>query len=128
MRVSLKYSGYSSPCETFAYGEVEDYSVNIVAAGTLEGPRNQILNMEQVVVSPNPFDQNLLISLSSKQDQQVDISIIDVFGKKVGHSNYNSLTGINAYVIETQHINSGSYFVRIESGDQVIIKKLVKIN
>ena len=128
MRVSLKYSGYSSPCETFAYGEVEDYSVNIVAAGTLEGPRNQILNMEQVVVSPNPFDQNLLISLSSKQDQQVDVSIIDVFGKKVGHSNYNALTGINAYVLETQHINSGSYFIRIESGDQVIIKKLVKIN
>ena len=30
MRVSLKYNGIPSPCETFSYGEVEDYTVNIV--------------------------------------------------------------------------------------------------
>jgi len=30
MRVSMKYNGIPSPCETFTYGEVEDYTVNIV--------------------------------------------------------------------------------------------------
>ncbi|UCH92954.1 MAG: FG-GAP repeat protein, partial [Candidatus Aminicenantes bacterium] len=29
MRVSMKYGGYPTPCETFTYGEVEDYTVNI---------------------------------------------------------------------------------------------------
>ena len=29
MRVSMKYNGIPTPCETFSYGEVEDYSVNI---------------------------------------------------------------------------------------------------
>ncbi len=29
MRVSMKWNGYSTPCETFSYGEVEDYTVNI---------------------------------------------------------------------------------------------------
>lgn len=29
MRVSMKYNGASTPCETFTYGEVEDYCVNI---------------------------------------------------------------------------------------------------
>ncbi len=29
MRVSLKRDGYATPCETFEYGEVEDYTVNI---------------------------------------------------------------------------------------------------
>lgn len=30
MRVSMKYGAYPSYCETFTYGEVEDYSVNIL--------------------------------------------------------------------------------------------------
>ena len=31
MRVSLKYNGIPTSCETFSYGQVEDYTVNIVA-------------------------------------------------------------------------------------------------
>lgn len=34
MRVTMKYNGAPSPCETFSYGEVEDYTVNIASAGT----------------------------------------------------------------------------------------------
>ncbi len=30
IRVSMKYNGIPSPCETFQYGEVEDYTVNII--------------------------------------------------------------------------------------------------
>lgn len=32
MRVSMKYNAASTQCEAFAYGEVEDYSVNLVTA------------------------------------------------------------------------------------------------
>ena len=34
MRVSMKYNGAPTSCETFGYGEVEDYSVKIIAGGT----------------------------------------------------------------------------------------------
>jgi len=34
MRVSMKYDGLPSPCETFEWGEVEDYSVVLLPAGT----------------------------------------------------------------------------------------------
>jgi PKD repeat protein len=30
MRVSMKYAGYPTPCETFTYGEVEDYTADII--------------------------------------------------------------------------------------------------
>ncbi|MFC2155082.1 PKD domain-containing protein, partial [Acidobacteriota bacterium] len=33
MRVSMKYAGYPTPCETFIYGEVEDYTVDIIDGG-----------------------------------------------------------------------------------------------
>ncbi len=37
MRVSMKYNGIPSPCETFNYGEVEDYTVNIINGGSSGG-------------------------------------------------------------------------------------------
>ncbi|MBV1922608.1 MAG: fibronectin type III domain-containing protein [Flavobacteriaceae bacterium] len=33
MRVSMKYNGIPTSCETFTYGEVEDYTVNLQAGG-----------------------------------------------------------------------------------------------
>jgi PKD repeat protein len=35
MRVSMKYNSAATACETFSYGEVEDYTVNIVSAQTV---------------------------------------------------------------------------------------------
>ncbi|TYB79900.1 T9SS type A sorting domain-containing protein [Bizionia myxarmorum] len=37
MRVSMKYNGIPTSCETFSYGEVEDYTVNIVSGGSSGG-------------------------------------------------------------------------------------------
>ncbi len=37
MRVSMKYNGIPTSCETFNYGEVEDYTVNIVNGGSSGG-------------------------------------------------------------------------------------------
>jgi hypothetical protein len=39
MRVSMKYSGFGSPCQVFPFGEVEDYDINIgcnVVTNTLD--------------------------------------------------------------------------------------------
>jgi len=36
MRVSMKYNGVPNSCESFQYGEVEDYSVNIVKGGIVD--------------------------------------------------------------------------------------------
>jgi hypothetical protein len=33
LRVSMKYNGIPTSCETFSYGEVEDYTVNIITSG-----------------------------------------------------------------------------------------------
>ncbi|APX98990.1 GEVED domain-containing protein [Lacinutrix venerupis] len=34
LRVSMKYNGIPTSCETFSYGEVEDYTVNITSGGS----------------------------------------------------------------------------------------------
>jgi PKD repeat protein len=37
MRVSMKWNGWQTPCETFSYGEVEDYTVDI-SGGIIDPP------------------------------------------------------------------------------------------
>src|SRR5690606_20914611 len=66
MRVSMKYLSSPSPCETFSFGEVEDYTIQIAAPGavpvaetypSLSGlPLEQVTidNQEEVSVHPNP--------------------------------------------------------------------------
>ncbi len=38
MRVSMKYNDIPDPCETFQYGEVEDYSISVSANNDTEAP------------------------------------------------------------------------------------------
>jgi hypothetical protein len=48
MRISLKYNSVPSSCESFAYGEVEDYTINIMSSGNN-------YEVAQVVASSMPW-------------------------------------------------------------------------
>jgi PKD repeat protein len=60
MRVSMKYSGSPTSCETFTYGEVEDYTVNISSGGTQPPVAAFIVSTTSVTVggSVNFTDQS----------------------------------------------------------------------
>lgn len=76
MRVSMKYNGVPSECETFTYGEVEDYTVIIEGSGpdttapviTLNGASTINLNVgdtytEQGATATDNVDGNLTSSI-----------------------------------------------------------------
>lgn len=65
MRVSMKYNGTPSECENFDYGEVEDYTVNIVYDGLLytnntwiPSAPNSSTSTEDVLVLDGTYDVN----------------------------------------------------------------------
>ena len=76
MRVSMKYNGVPTSCESFTYGEVEDYTVTIEGSGpdttapviTLNGPSTVQLNVgdsytEQGATATDNVDGNLTSSI-----------------------------------------------------------------
>jgi len=60
MRVSMKYNGIPTECETFSYGEVEDYSINITSSSVIEmdvlGNLNSIADGDTTPISSDDTD------------------------------------------------------------------------
>jgi len=88
MRVALKRNGYADPCESFAFGEVEDYGINILPAN------------------------NAVLSLTCPADIQVTIPLgeNDIPVSWDAPNTATSCPGNIVNLSQTQGANSGSSF------------------
>jgi len=79
MRVMMKYNALpTSSCEAFSYGQVEDYTLNIVSAG-----KRELLDTKNLITDiklyPNPVENILYISNTLAEDYK----IFDMGGKLI---------------------------------------------
>lgn len=107
MRVMMQYNSVpSSSCGSYTYGQVEDYTLNIVSSG-----RGEDFNVENVMTDiklyPNPVRDILNISNTATED----FKIFDMGGKLInsgklerGTVNVSNLT-IGAYTIQIGEIS-----------------------
>jgi hypothetical protein len=105
MRVSMKYNGIPSECETFQYGEVEDYSVIIEGSGPdLEVPVISLNGASTVNLSPGDAYNELGATATDNVDGNISGSIIiggdtvntNVLGSYVVTYNVSDAAGNNA--------------------------------
>jgi murein tripeptide amidase MpaA len=136
IRVSMKYGAYSTSCETFTYGEVEDYTVNIVTATSnkqeLAGAKvsSEINNEEatltdlQARIYPNPTSSELFIDFKNQSSKNMQISIMDAKGVE----RYKTLLteDHNAYGIDVSNYVPAVYFLKLENGKKSKTLKFVK--
>ncbi len=118
MRVSMKYNAVPTSCETFSYGEVEDYTVNIVSSARLVfDPASSA----EVTVYPNPASD--ILNIETYSTEAVDVQIISSIGTLVDAFQTTENKAINL-----QNWVDGIYLVKIKSGDyaktvKIIVKK-----
>ncbi len=94
MRVSLKYNGIPSACETFSYGEVEDYTVNISGTADTQAP-----SAPTSLAASNITQTSLDLSWTASTDN-VGVTAYDVYENgtlltSTSSVNY-SVTGLTA--------------------------------
>ena len=125
MRVSMKYNAASSPCETFSYGEVEDYTVNITASknSLSSSMYAEILSHENPSfnIYPNPANDFVNINLPDNSGN-VHVTIYNMTGTVVRNI---SITN-NSNKINVSDIASGVYTVVINDGNKIVTEKLIK--
>lgn len=124
MRVSMKYGSYPSTCETFSYGEVEDYTINIIASNGL--PESNSLVLDNLAVSPNPVSDELNIHFDSAIEGTINISISDVNGKTIKSGVYQINSGYNVFPIDISKLASGMYLVKCQNNNVNKVMKVIK--
>lgn len=126
MRVSMKYNAASAPCESFNYGEVEDYSINIVDNLKISDIDEEAAAELEMNMYPNPTTGNAYISISSDvSDDDLNIVVSNVQGQVMIVDKVSSST--MRYVLATDDYAPGTYFVMLSTGSLTTVKRLVVI-
>ena len=141
MRVSMKWNGAAGPCESFTYGEVEDYTLDIGGSAAVargNRPNSQVgkplvFTQQQrretytLEVYPNPAQETLNIELQQNVLAKGALKIFDTNGRGVWQENRDLKAGLNRLRIDVTALPSGYYTLQIESEGTVHRGAFVKI-
>ncbi len=108
MRVSMKYNSAPGACETFTYGEVEDYTVNV--GGVVFAKENNItktITLDQISLYPNPVYDNYLY-LSGLQNENIEYRILNYVGQTIMNGKMYEDT------VDVSSLTKGVYIIEIQ--------------
>lgn len=123
MRVSMKWKAAQTACESFSYGEVEDYSITI---GTSSASRATVVADEELgneeaifnaSVYPNPAANNVTIGI--KDFRTANFAIVNMLGQTVRQGTANR-------AIDISDLPTGAYIVTITDGQKTLKERLIK--
>ncbi len=127
MRVAMKYNAASTACETFTYGEVEDYTVNIGGTAFDSGVNTIVATSEEIEnetniydfsMYPNPSTHSLNVRMAD--DRKATFGIFNTLGQEVSKGN------LSANSIDISKLATGIYVIEINDGQKTITKKFIK--
>ncbi len=121
MRVQMKYGSYGTSCETFSYGEVEDYKVTIAGGTNLPFALNDEITDYRVY--PNPSSDLFTAQFEAGSEMEAAISVLDANGRVLSNQKVNTIPGNNIIPVETSGtLVPGMYLIRIitEHGHQAV--------
>jgi PKD repeat protein len=122
MRVAMKRDSYSGPCDTFTYGEVEDYTVSFGTKTGADAGIDYSLKKASdpgIKIYPNPATQNLYFEKPGEEN--CELEIYSVQGQLV----WESVIEIKKTMIDISKLQPGLYLIKYIGSEGVETKKLV---
>ncbi len=121
MRVSMSDANQSS-CGSFAYGEVEDYTINIVSSATRTLTASEEAENLEANVYPNPVFKGNTVKIELPNEVgAVSVQIFDISGRMVKHNIFEG----TSYEVNTGEFGKGIYIIQMVSEKGKITRKLV---
>ncbi|WP_431167753.1 GEVED domain-containing protein, partial [Tenacibaculum halocynthiae] len=124
MRVSMKWNAAQTACESFSYGEVEDYTVNItsnVSRGTILDNVALLTNENvlDLMAYPSPAINFVQVKLASRAENST-YRVTNTLGSVV-------LSGeLNTSNLNVSKLNSGVYILEVNDGQKSLTTKFIK--
>ncbi len=86
------------------------------------------MNDISLQIYPNPFNFFINICFTNPQYQKITLSIYNINGELVKTIvNKHLSAGKYSYKFDTKNCNDGIYFCKIETPEEVIVKKMIVI-
>lgn len=114
MRVSMKYNASPTSCETFSFGEVEDYTVNITSTARIDEYNNTL----SFSLYPNPVKGDILNI--SNLEMPSTYRIFNLMGQELGRG---KIENENIYVGD---LKTGAYLIEVSNGTATTTKRFIK--
>ncbi len=123
MRISMSYYRQSDACESIQYGEIEDYTVNILPSSgnhrvdSENRPTQDVVALDDntsLKVYPNPTTGPTTIQFYSNQDQKASLRIVHISGKEMYSSDLGIRAGENYIEIDCSLYPVGLYTAFID--------------
>ncbi len=115
MRVSLKYNGIPTACETFQYGQVEDYSITFLPASTTLNLKLYIEGYYDTVTSemqPVKANQGIGSSITDVDDITVELRNATTFALVATTNAILKTNGTATCTFNTSY--TGSYYIAVK--------------
>ena len=113
MRVMMKYStAPSSPCGNYTYGQVEDYTINIMETG--KDARADVNAQRELSIYPNPVAGSVLNISNNETD---DFRIFDMSGKLI------TAGAFKGNAVNVGNLPKGVYIIQIGKVSKRFIKE-----
>lgn len=122
MRVSMKYNANPSPCETFSYGEVEDYTV-VIGGGARS--IEEVVAVSGFELFPNPAYGSATLRLAVSEQTSLSISIVDAMGRNVYHQMQDVVVGTFEKQIDLTGLKGGMYLVVVKGNNVNQVSRLL---
>lgn len=83
---------------------------------------------DNVLIHGNPFGDELGLAVIGEGGENLALEVLDVEGRRVVQKNYVLEEGVNDLRVLTPALGTGVYFLRLQQGEAVVVRRIVKID
>jgi len=87
----------------------------------------QNLGNNEISSNPNPVTNVMQVGINAEKAGIANVVITDLSGKAVLIKSYSTVEGDNNFIINTAGLTAGSYIIKIQMSEDVLVKKFIKL-
>lgn len=120
------FSQTELPINEFTGSNIRHPSIRFIVQKTSKTP--DISFIDNLTIFPNPVQNDLNVTILSKENMEIDIQIIDLIGHIFMQKKQPILRGYNRNTLKINDLTTGSYLLILSNRKEQIAKQFIKID